>query len=183
MANSPTRSHKQEMPVGASNHGHGTGTVPDANAVQRDSVWSLAAFWIVAFIGTSMFAAVLIAPRWEERQALSARVRAQSIQCAYLGDLNDHFRRVIDAFQHDPDFNAEVARLALGCVNPNEEHMAAPVQSWTRPKPPRVEPAQPDALDPFIQLFAHDKVVRRTALISAAVFIVFSLAFFNAGED
>ena len=144
-----------------------------------DSVWSLAAFWVVAFIGASLFAAVLIAPRWEEREALRARVRYQLIQCADLADVNDHYARVVNAFKHDPDFNAEVARFALGYVAPHEERLTAPVQNWSRPKPPHVTPEQPTVWDPFIRLFAHDLVVRRTALISAAVFIVFSVAFFN----
>jgi hypothetical protein len=153
------------------------------NTAPPDSVWSLAAFWIVAFVGASLFAAVLIAPRWEERQALRARVSYQSMQCAYLGDVNDHFKRVIDAFKHDPDFNAEVARVALGYVAANEERVAAPVQNWARPRPPHIEPITPDLLDPFIRLFARDKVVRHTALISAAIFIVVSLAFFNARSE
>src|SRR5436190_7880535 len=109
-----------------------------------DSVWSLAAFWIVAFIGASLFAAVLIAPRWEERQALRKRVLYQSIQCSYLGDVNDHYRRVIEAFKNDREFNEEVARFALGYVSPNEERVAAPVQNWARPKPPHLELQAPD---------------------------------------
>src|SRR5262245_29658223 len=146
---------------------------------RSDSVWSLAAFWVVAFIGSSLFAAVLIAPRWEEREMLRARVRYQSIQCAYLADVNDHYARVIDAFKNDPDFNAEVARFALGYAAPNEERLTAPVQNRARPKPPRVQPEAPGIWDPFIRLFARDLVVRRTALLSAAVFIIVSIAFFN----
>jgi hypothetical protein len=148
-----------------------------------DSVWSLAAFWVVAFIGAGLFAAVLLAPRWEEHQALRARVRYQSIQCSYLADLNDHFIRVIDAFKHDPDFKVEAARFALGYARPNEERLSAPVQNWARPKPPSFQGDPTQWHDPFIRLFAHDVVVRRTALISAAVFIVVSLAFFNSNSS
>jgi hypothetical protein len=146
---------------------------------QSESVWSLAAFWLVAFTGSALFAAVLIAPRWEERQKLRDRVQRQSRQCQYLADINDHFTRVLEAFKHDPEFNTEVARFALGYTIANEQSLPAPVRNWAIPKPPRAEPPSPDAWSPFVRLFAHDLVVRRTALISAAVFIVVSLAFFN----
>jgi hypothetical protein len=145
-----------------------------------DSVWSLAAFWVVAFIGSGLFAAVLIAPKWENRLALQARVRYQATQNAYEADLNEHFRRVIEAFRNDPEFGAEVARFALGYVSPNEERLPAPIQNWAQPKQPPPAATPPNMLDPFVRLFAHDRVVRRTATVAAAVFVVFSLAFFNA---
>src|SRR5262245_42006121 len=149
-------------------------------SARQDSVWSLAAFWIVAFIGVSLFAAVLIAPKWQVHQALRTRVRVQAAQCAYLSDCNEHMRRVIEAFKNDPEFNAEMARSSLGYVGVNEERIEAPIDALNRPKPPVIQPEPPDPIDPFVRLFAADPVVRQTALITAAVFIIFSIAFFNS---
>lgn len=158
----------------------------DDSPARQDSVWSLAAFWIVAFIGASLFAAVLIAPKWEQRQLLRERVRHQLALCAYLNDVNNHFQRVIDAFKHDPEFNAQVARFALGYAATNEQRVPAPIHRWDRPKPPEMKPAEPDALDPFIRLFARDRVARHTALLASAAFVIVSVAFFNsksAGDE
>src|SRR5438093_1158386 len=91
-----------------------------------ESVWSLAAFWLVAFASAGLFAAVMIAPRWEQKQHIAARVRAATAQCASLSDANDHLNRVIEAFKHDPDFTGEMARSELGYVAPGEQRLAAP---------------------------------------------------------
>jgi cell division protein FtsB len=143
-----------------------------------ESVWSLAAFWLVAFAGSALFAAVMIAPRWEQKQQIAARVHAMSAQCGTLRDTNDHLHRVIDAFKHDPDFTEEMARSELGYVAPGEQRIAAPVRNGTRPQEPEAAPP-PDLWAPFVRLFAHDRLVRQTALVTAAVFLVVALAFFH----
>jgi cell division protein FtsB len=144
-----------------------------------ESVWSLGAFWLIAFAGTGLFAAVLIAPKWEQRQLLAARVRALAAQCVYASDVNAHLNRVIEAFKHDPEFTAEVARTELGYVMAGEQRWPAPIRNWDRPKPPKIEPQPANLWSPFLRLFAHDTVVRRMATITAAVFFVVGLAFFN----
>jgi cell division protein FtsB len=144
-----------------------------------ESVWSLAAFWLVAFAGAALFAAVMIAPRWERKQHIAARVRAVATQCSALSDTNEHLHRVIDAFKHDPGFSAEMARSELGYVAPGEHRIAAPVPNGIRPKSPEPAPQPPDLWAPFVRLFAHDRLVRQTALVTAAVFLVVALAFFH----
>jgi cell division protein FtsB len=144
-----------------------------------ESVWSLAAFWLVAFAGAALFAAVTIAPRWEQKQHIATRVRAMTAQCASLSDTNDHLHRVIDAFKHDPDFTEEMARSELGYVAPGERRLAAPIRNVNRPAPSQPDPASTDLWAPFVRLFAHDRLVRQSALVTAAVFLVVALAFFH----
>lgn len=144
-----------------------------------ESVWTLAAFWLVAFAGAGLFAAVMIAPRWEQKQHLSTRVRAATAQCVSLSDTNDHLNRVIDAFKHDPDFTGEMARSELGYVAPGEQRLAAPVRNVNRPQTSEPDPPSPDLWAPFVRLFAHDRLVRQTALVTAAIFLVVALAFFH----
>ena len=150
---------------------------------QSESVWSLAAFWLMAFVAASLMAAVLIAPKWEQKRLLRHRVAASAAQCAYLNDSNDHLRRVIAAFKHDPDFTAELARFELDYSERGEQRIPAPVQHWERPKPPQVA-AEPDPVwTPFLRTFAHDRVVRTVALATAAVFVVVGIAFFSRTRE
>jgi cell division protein FtsB len=144
-----------------------------------ESVWSLAAFWLVAFTASGLFAAVTIAPRWEQKQQIVTRVRAQTAQCASLSDTNDHLTRVIEAFKHDPDFTEEMARSELGYVAPGEQRLAAPVRDVKLHKAAAPAPQPPDLWAPFVRLFAHDRLVRQAALITAAVFLVVALVFFQ----
>lgn len=144
-----------------------------------ESVWSLAAFWLVSFAGAGLFAAVMIAPRWEQKQHMATRVRALTAQCDSFSDANDHLNRVIEAFKHDPDFTGEMARSELGYVAPGEQRLAAPVRNVNRPKTSKSDPPSPDLWSPFVRLFAHDRLVRQTALVTAAVFLVVALAFFQ----
>ncbi len=154
-------------------------TAEDSVPDQMESVWSLAFYWLVAFAGVALFAAVLIAPKWERRRELVSRVCSQAAGCNYLADMNCHFNRVIDALKHDADFTNEMARNELGYVSPSEQRLPAPVLKWERPKPPVAEANADEVWAPFVRLFAHDNVVRQSVLITAVVFVVVSLTFFN----
>ena len=142
-------------------------------------MWSLGAFWLIAFAGASLFAAVMIAPRWEQKQHMAACVHSMTTQCASLSDTNDRLHRVIEAFKHDPDFTGEMARSELGYVAPGEQRLAAPVRNETRSPVSEPDPPSTDLWAPFVRLFAHDKLVRQAALVTAAVFLVVALAFFQ----
>ena len=121
----------------------------------------------------------MIAPRWEQKHHMAIRVRALTTQCASLRDTNDHLNRVIEAFKHDPDFTEEMARHELGYVAPGEQCFAVPVRNVNRPKTPEPDPPSADLWAPFVRLFAQDRLVRQTALVTAAVFLVVALAFFH----
>lgn len=158
-------------------------TRESAPADSRESIWTLAAFWVVAFTGAALFAAVMISPRWEQRQFQADRVRVLATQCTNMSESNGHLQRVIDALKHDPDFTEEMARSELGYVVSGEQRIAAPVRSSNHPKPSEFERSSANVWDPFVRLFAHDQVVRKTALISAAVFIIVGLTFFNRRQE
>lgn len=146
-----------------------------------ESLWSLAAFWLITFAAATLFAAVLIAPAWKQREVLKVRVRHLAAQCRYLSDTNDHLDRVILSFKHDPEFSSEMARYELDYGAPGEQRLPAPARNWKRPAPPP-EP-EPVASAPLLQLFAHDTLVRQAALVTAAVLTVVGLAFFNAPRE
>ncbi len=139
-------------------------------------------FWFVAFTAAALFAAVLIAPKWEDRELLVARAESLAAQCRALSDSNHRLQQVIDAFKHDPNFTSEMARAELDYTAPDEERL---------PDPPRVEPGRsarqpPRAADtwaPLLHLFARDKLVRNMALSTAAVFAVVGLAFLHPPHE
>ncbi len=144
-----------------------------------ESIWSLAAFWLVAFTASGLFAAVLLAPKWEQTEQLTGRVAQLADQCQYLSDGNERLERVLDALKHDPDFTIEIARSELDYGLPDEHRSPAPPQHRRDAKPPRSEPHRPNSWTPVLRLFAGDAVVRNTALITAAIFAVVGLAFFH----
>jgi cell division protein FtsB len=148
-----------------------------------ESVWSLAAFWLVAFTAAGLFAAVLLAPKWEAKRLLRQRVTAMAAQCAYLNDSNEHLRRVIEAFEHDPEFTAELARFELDYSESGEERIPAPIRHWERPKPSQAIAEVDPFWTPFIRTFAHDRVVRHAALGTAAIFMIVSIAFFRPARE
>lgn len=148
-----------------------------------ESVWSLAAFWLIAFAAAGLLAAVLVAPKWEEKQLLQSRARDLALQCQYLSDRSNHLERVIEAFRHDPDFTSEIARTELDYGLLDEQRLLAPVRNWKRSQPPRPEPPTASSWTPLVRLFAHDQLVRRTSLLTATVFTLVGLACFNAPRE
>ena len=54
-----------------------------------------------------------IAPALEHESLLTARVHRLAVECRHLSETNNHLERVIEAFRHDPEFTAELARSEL----------------------------------------------------------------------
>lgn len=147
----------------------------------RESLSSLVAFWLVAFAAAGLFAAVLIAPKWQHTELLLQRVGQLNTQCTYLSESNEYLQRVGQALRHDPEFMQEIARSEFDYRLPDEQILTAPVTQWQCPQPARPEPAPDRWWDPVLDLFASDLLVRRLGLFTAAMFTVVGLAFFKAG--
>ena len=150
-------------------------------APSAESVWSLAVFWLAAFTASALFAAVLIAPQWNQRETLVGRVRRLSAESKRLSDRRDHLRRVLEALEHDPEFVGEIARSELDFGLPQEQRLPAPIAKPKRLDPP-TEP-EPDPWTPIVQLFATDPIVRRTALVTAAALVLTGLIFFHPSRE
>jgi hypothetical protein len=126
-----------------------------------------------------LFAAVLLAPRFEQQEQLTVRVLQLAGQCRYLQEMNAHLDRVSEAIEHDASFTAEMARYELDYSLPGEQRLPAPVREWRRPERPAPPPSRLQGWAPLIRLFAQDKPVRQAALLTAAVFAIVSLSLFT----
>ncbi len=150
-----------------------TASPPDAG------VASSLAFWFVSLAAGALFAAVLIAPKWEQRESLRRRVATIGAQCDTAEAANARLARVLDAFKHEPDYTLAIARSDLDIVGNGELRLPAPVATASTPEPLRTETPAETIWTPFLRLYAHDRVVRQFSLITAAVFAVVALTFFN----
>lgn len=157
--------------------------MPTDRTPPAESLTSLAAFWLVAFAAAALFAAVLIAPKWERHDFLVERVRQLTKQCEHVSDQAEHLERVIDALKHDPDFTAEMARYELDYGLPDEQRLPAPAASPPRRRDESAAAPPESCWQPYVRLFARDAIVRLTALVTAAVFVVVGLAFFNSPRE
>lgn len=152
-------------------------------APAEEPIWSLLPFWFVAFAAAGMFAAVTIAPGLDQETQLTARVHQLADDCRELAEANHYLDRVVDALQHDPEFTAELARAELDYGVPGEQRLPAPVPPKKQPSPHRPERAATARSNPVLRLFAHDWLVRHTALLTAAACTVVAFTFFNRTHE
>jgi cell division protein FtsB len=145
------------------------------------SIWPAVAFWLTAFLSAALFAAVLIAPAWQQRESLRTRVMQLAAQCRHIQEANGRLERVVTALKHDPDFTGELARVELDFGPAGEQRLPAPLRHAKSP-PTTPERAQ-SWTAPLVHLFARDAMTRHTALATAAVLAVVALAFFNQGKQ
>ena len=144
-----------------------------------ESIVPTVIFWLVAFTATALFAAVLIAPRWEQSIAIDGRAQLLATQCRYLDQQNHQLSQVIESLKHDPEFTFELARCELDWSLPGEHRISAPTQNWNLPEAPLFQREPSAWWYPLLRVFAHDRLVRLTTSMTAAVFTLVGLAFFN----
>jgi cell division protein FtsB len=150
-----------------------TTSPPDAGVVPS------LAFWFTSLAAGALFAAVLVAPKWEQRESLRRRVAAIGAQCDTVEATNARLARVLDAFKHEPDYTLAIARSELDIVARDEVRLPAPAETPSTRGPVRVETPAETIWTPFLRLYAHDRVIRQFSLVTAAVFAVVALTFFN----
>ncbi len=155
------------------------GSVSEASGPSDASVASSLAFWFVSLAAGALFAAVLIAPKWEQRESLRRRVSAIGAQCDAAKATNARLARVLDAFKHEPDYTLAIARKELDIVSGDELRLPAPAEAEPAQMAARIESPTETLWTPFLRLYAHDRVVRQFSLVTAAVFAVVALTFFN----
>jgi hypothetical protein len=153
--------------------------VSEASGPSDASVASSLAFWFVSLAAGALFAAVLIAPKWEHRESLRRRVSAIGAQCDAAKATNARLARVLDAFKHEPDYTLAIARKELDIVSGDELRLPAPAEAEPAQMAARIESPTETLWTPFLRLYAHDRVVRQFSLVTAAVFAVVALTFFN----
>lgn len=153
---------------------------PDSDS---ESIWSLAAFWLVAFASAGLFAIVAIAPKWDTKQSFRKRVTQRAMECAHLRESNHHLRSILDAFRHDPDYTAEMARIEFIRSEVAERRIPAPIQHRNTLETYKPNLGTTSAWTTVMTIFARDSLVREASLFTAAIFAVVSLTFFNTGRD
>jgi cell division protein FtsB len=147
----------------------------------RDSVWVGVAFWLILFLATSLFAAVLLAPKWTRTELLDDRVAHLTAEVNRLNETHDRLGRLLEAFRHDPDFDRELARLELDYAQAGEQRLSEPAKAADlEAASNRATASRTEWWRPVVQIFAQDQSLRRAALATAAILLVVGLACFNS---
>ena len=152
-------------------------------AQNEEPIWSLLPFWCAAFAAAALCAAVTIAPALEQESLLTDRVHRLAAQCRHLSETNNHLERVVEALKHDPEFTSELARSELDYGLPDEQRLPAPPQHRKQAEQQPGEANVQKPLPPLFQLFAHDRLVRHSALLTAAALTVVGFTFFNRTRE
>jgi hypothetical protein len=141
-------------------------------------------FWLCLFMAAGLFGAVVLVPKLLVAERLTVRHRELEQQLDWMQRRVDYLGQVAEAFENDPEFAAEVARVDLGAIRPDERRLPAePVLAFRAPQPvsilPRARPRWTALLEPL----AADQTVRDAALFTAAGLLIAGFAFFPARDD
>lgn len=157
-----------------------------ATHATHDSILPSVAFWLCLFLAAALFGAVVLVPKILVAERLAQRHREIESRIDWMQRRNAYLDQVVDAFQNDPEFAAEVARFDLGARSPDEHRVEAEARLAFRLAPPAPPAAVPASMPWWITLlepFARDEMVRDAALLTAAGLLIAGFAFFPVRHD
>ena len=149
---------------------------------KNDRLLPSLAFWACLFVAAGLFAGVVLAPKLMISQHLAERHYELSWRLSKLERTNRSLERVVAAFQADPEFAAEVARLDFDAGTPGEQRLAAePVGAFAAPPEmtlPANNPPTPAWWRPALDILATDRKTRNIALVTAAGLVITAFGLF-----
>lgn len=140
-------------------------------------------FWVCLLVAAGLFAAVALAPRLLTYLELRAEYESNQQQLVSLEQQVDSLRRVVAAFENEPEFTAELARIDFDASRPGDERIAVDrrlsLDAGPRPARPVKSSASFDWPRRPLSVIAHETIVRRTALVFAALLTIVAFTFFQ----
>ena len=70
-------------------------------------------FWILLFISATIFGALVLSPKLEVYWGLQAEQKQNTERLESLAEEIEYLQRVVQALEHDPEFQAELAQIDL----------------------------------------------------------------------
>lgn len=145
----------------------------------RGWIFSLA-FWICLLFSATLYAAIALSPKVLAYLTLKQEQQTNQMKLVGLERQIGQIHKMIEAFQHDPSFARELARIDFDAVKSDEERI--PVDSSlskkVRPGAPDLAVAPPDLpwYTPILRVLAYSRTVGNTLLAIAAGTIIYAFA-------
>lgn len=144
-------------------------------------------FWIFLFIAASLFAAVVLSPRYLSYLNLRNEYLTTQVQLVSLENQVEYLKQIAHSLEHDPEFRSEVARVDFDAVRPGEERIAiAPELALDVP---HWNPNQKIPLvshfwyEPMLTVLSENQKVRSSILLSAAAIVILSFTFLHESQS
>lgn len=144
-------------------------------------------FWVLLFLAASLFAAVVLAPRYLSYLELRNEYLSNQMQLVTLENQVEYLKQIAHSLEHDPEFRSEVARVDFDAVRPGEErisvepNLALDLPKWNpRQKIPVTSRAW---YVPMLSVLSENQKVRSSILLTAAVIVVLSFTFLHESQS
>tara|TARA_R110002095_G_scaffold121566_1_gene105759 strand:+ start:9437 stop:10036 length:600 start_codon:yes stop_codon:yes gene_type:complete len=144
-------------------------------------------FWIFLFIAASMFAAVVLAPRYLSYLKLRNEYLANQVQLVSLENQVEYLKQIAHSLEHDPEFRSEVARVDFDAVCPGEERisvdpdLALDVPQWNPNH--KIPVINRSWYQPMLSVLSDNQKIRSSILLTAAVIVVLSFTFLHESQS
>ena len=144
---------------------------------EENHAWVISlTFWACLFCATALYAAVALAPKLLTNLNLKNAYHTHQAHLVNLERQNDHLQKVVDALEHEPGFQAELARFDFDAFPPNEERIAVGegLTLTNRLAPPSFETPVYTLpwYGPLVETLTYKEQLRALALILSAVLTV-----------
>lgn len=144
-------------------------------------------FWIFLFIAASLFAAVVLAPRYMSYLNLRKEFLSTQVQLVSLENQVEYLRQIAHSLEHDPEFRSEVARVDFDAFRPGEERIAVDPK-WALDVP-HWNPNQKIPLvshswyEPMLKVLSENQKIRSSILLTAAAIVILSFTFLHESQS
>ncbi len=144
-------------------------------------------FWILLFIAGSLFAAVVLSPRYLSYLNLRNEYLTHQVQLVSLENQVEYLRQIAHSLEHDPEFRSEVARVDFDAVRPGEERiaidpdLALKVPQWNLQK--RISQTSQHWYGPVLSVLSENQKVRSSILLTAAAIVILSFTFLHESQS
>lgn len=144
-------------------------------------------FWIFLFIAASLFAAVVLAPRYLSYLNMRNEYLTNQVQLVSLENQVEYLRQIAHSLEHDPEFRSEVARVDFDAVRPGEERisvdpdLALDIPQWNPNK--NIPASNQSWYQPMLSVLSENQKIRSSILLTAAVIVVLSFTFLHESQS
>lgn len=138
-------------------------------------------FWLSIVLSATLYGGVALSPKLLQWRQLKVEKYNNQVKLVTLEWQVKYLKRVVRAFEHDPHFAAQQARIDFDASRPGDERIAVDpsltLDSRTsKPVFPKADAQLPWYAETLEMLSTHDGL-RRACLISAAFITVVSFTF------
>jgi cell division protein FtsB len=167
---------------------HESANSPESIAEKpAEASWVVAVlFWGAMLVAGGLYATVALSPKLVVYLHLRDEHYQTQVKLVTLERRVMYLKKVMHAFEHDPGFAAEQARVELGAERPGDERIAVDESLHFTPDadfdPSIFKESILPWYTPLVQVFAGDRKTRRGLLFAAALISLFAFTFLQESQ-